>query len=247
MENTPKALPGAWALVVDSWKLFTSTWNTSVKTSIYFLYVGLAVFVAAILTKVHPVFFVFEGLVGLAAGITVVWITIQLYQTMLNLEAGKKPLAPADAQKKAWSLLLSLIWVGLLVGLATLGGTLLFILPGIYLAIALGFSQVILIDQGLRGTQALSASRALVKGRWWGTFWRLLVGGIVFGLLIGIVVGILVAIAGSFAGPAALAADEVDPVVSGAMQFVQYVAQAALMPLMMGFTVKIYRALQKTR
>ncbi|MBU1348839.1 hypothetical protein KJ781_02105 [Patescibacteria group bacterium] len=250
MENTPKALPGAWTLVVEAWKLFTSTWNASVKTSIYFLYVGLAVFAAALLTKLHGAFAFLEGIVGLVAGVAVVWISIQLYQTMLNLEGGKRPLAPAEASKKAWTIFLPFFLVSILVGLATLGGIILFILPGIYLAIAFSFSQMILVDKGTRGTQALAASRALVRGRWWETFWRLLVGGIVFGLLIGLVVGIPTGILGGIAGPEAMQTGygrQIDPVVNGTIMLIHYVVQAAFMPLMVGFTVKVYRALQKTR
>ncbi|MCI0479376.1 hypothetical protein L0Y59_02420 [Candidatus Uhrbacteria bacterium] len=247
MATIPKPLPGAWTLIVDAWKLYTSTWNASVKTSIYFLYVGLVVFATALLTKLHAGFALLEGIVGLAAGIAVVWISIQLYQAVLHLEAGKKPLDPADASKKGWALFFPFFWVSILVGLATLGGMILLILPGIYLAVAFGFSQIMLIDQGTRGTQALAASRELVKGRWWGTFWRMIAGGVIFGLLVGIVVGIVVSIIAALAGPAAMTADRPDPVVAGAIQLVQYVSQAAFMPLMIGFSVKVYRALQKTR
>jgi len=247
MANPSKPLPGAGQLIGDSWKLFTSTWNTSVKTSVYFLYAGLAMFAAAVLTKLNAGFSVLEGIVALAAGIVVFWVTIRLYMTMLNLEAGKQPMAPGEKSKKAWSLFFPLFWVAILSGLATFAGFILLIVPGIYLAVAFAFSQIILVDQGVRGTQALAASRALVKGRWWASFWRLIAGGVVFGLLIGIIVGILVAIATALVGSAAMSAQNPDPLIAGAMNLLQYVAQAAFMPLIMGFSVKLYRALQKTR
>ena len=247
MANPTKPLPGAGQLIGDSWKLFTSTWNTSVKTSIYFLYAGLAMFAAAVLTKLNGGFSILEGSVGLAAGLFIIWVTIRLYMTMLNLEAGKQPMAPGVESKTAWALYFPYIFVVLLVGLATLAGFVLIIIPGIYLAVAFAFSQVILVDQGIRGTQALAASRALVKGRWWASLWRLLAGGVVFGLLIAIVVGVLVAIATALVGTEAMSAANPDPVIAGAMNLLQYASQAAFMPLFLGFTVKVYRALQKTR
>jgi uncharacterized membrane protein len=247
MENTQKPLPGAGQLISDAWKLFTSTWNTSVQTSIFYLYVGLALFASALLVKFVPSLAILDGLINLAGGIFVFWITIRLYMTMLNLEAGKKPMDPADESKKAWSLFFPMFWVAILTGLATLAGFVLLIIPGIYLAIALGFSQIILIDRNARGTQALGASRALVKGRWWGTFWRMLAGGFVFGLLVGVVVGVLVGIATSIAGPEMTSSANADPVFVGATSLIMYAVQAALMPLMFGFTVKVYRALEKTR
>jgi hypothetical protein len=133
--------------------------------------------------------------------------------------------------------------------LVVLGSSLLLILPGIYFGIALYFSQLILIDQGTRGTQALGASRALVRGRWWGTFWRLLAGGIVFGLLTGLATAIAVWIVASIANTQAFTGGQAstDPLVQGILQLVQMVVVAAFMPLMTGFQVKLYRALQKTR
>jgi hypothetical protein len=247
MENTQKPLPGAGLLISDAWKLFTSTWNTSVQTSIFYLYVGLALFASALLVKFVPSMAILDGLVNLAGGVFVFWITIRVYLTMLNLEAGKKPMAPADESKKAWSLFFPMFWVALLTGLATLAGFILLIIPGIYLAIVLGFSQIILIDRNVRGTQALGASRALVKGRWWGTLWRMIAGGFVFGLLIAVAVGVLVGIATAIAGPGMTSSQNADPAFVGAVTLIQYAAQAALMPLMFGFTIKVYRALEKTR
>jgi hypothetical protein len=248
MENMPKPLPGAGTIISDSWKLFTSTWNTSVKTSSLLIYVGLAYFVGGLLMKVNENLSVLAVLISIAGAVASVWVSIRVYLTMLNLEAGKTPMPGAEESKKAWSLFLPLILVGILTFLVVFGASLLLILPGIYFGVALYFSQLILIDQGTRGTQALGASRALVRGRWWGTFWRLIAGGIVFGLLTGIVTAVVLWIIASIANTTAMGDQAtVDPLVQGILQLVQMVVVAAFMPLMTGFQVKVYRALQKTR
>jgi hypothetical protein len=250
MNTSDKSLPGVWLLITDTWKLFTTTWNTSVKTSIYFLYVGIAYFLSSILHKMNSAFGLLDTLVSFAAVIATVWIGIRVMLTMLQLEAGKKPLEQADESKKAWSLFTSAIWVGFLTMLAVLGSTLLFVIPGIYFMIALYFSTIILVDQGIKGSQALNASRALVKGRWWGTFGRILAGGIVFGALVGIIAFILTTIAEAIAGPELFVVTKgfvQDPLAVGIQQFLQMAIMAAFMPLLSGFQVKIYRALQKTR
>lgn len=247
METHIKPLPGANALIVDTWKLFTSTWNASVQTSVYFLYVGLALFAAALLSKLHPAFAILQGFVSLAAQVFVVWISLRLIMTMLNLEAGKKPMAPADESRKAWSLFWSMLWVGILIGLAIFAGTILFILPGIYLAVALCFGKIILVDQNIRGTQALAASRALVNGRWWGTLWRMIAGGVVFGIPFAVILCALMGIVLAIVGERALTAAVPDPLIPGAVNLLGYVMLAAFMPLMMSFEIKLYRALQKTR
>lgn len=248
MENTSKPLPGAGAIISDSWKLFTSTWNTSVKTSGLMIYVGLAYMAGGILAYLNASLLPLTGVISLLGGLATAWIAIRVILTMLKLESGQQPMPTQEESKKAWAMFLPMIWVGFLTGLVTVGASLLLILPGIYFAVALYFGQIILIDQGTRGTQALAASRALVRGRWWATLWRLLAGGVVFGLLIGITVGIVVGIAGTIAGPGALKETEAqNGLVYAVTQMLQMIVLAALMPLVTGFQVKLYRLLQRTR
>lgn len=241
----PKPLPSVGTLISESWKLFTSTWNTSVKTSSLLLYVGLAYFVGGLLTKVNANLAIVSSIISIAAAVFTAWISTRVFMTMLNLEAGKQPLPAAEEGKKAWSLFLPMVWVGFLTGLVVFGASLLLILPGIYFGVALYFGQLILIDQNVRGTQALAASRALVRGRWWGTFGRVLAGGIVFGLLMGLVMAIVIGVVSMVAGGSQM--DSTDSLLTGILQLVQMIVIAGLMPLMTGFQVKLYRMLQKTR
>lgn len=248
MENTPQPMPGAGAIISDTWNLFISTWKTSFKTSSLFIYIGLAYFVGGALAAFNVALTPIMFILSLGAGLLSAWISIRVILTMLKLEAGQQPMEPAEESKRAWSVFLSLIWVGFLTGLIVFGASLLFILPGIYFSVALYFSQIILIDQNIRGTQALAASRALVRGRWWATFWRFLAGGFVFGLLAAIIIIVASLIAGKIGGPNLITKmDQEDPFVLGVMQFIQMVFMAAYMPLLVGFQVKLYRILQKTR
>nr|MBA3747921.1 hypothetical protein [Solirubrobacterales bacterium] len=70
------------------------------------------------------------------------------------------------AFRRAPSLLLLL----LLYGLGIVLGTILFILPGIWLYIAWAFAMPVLLAEGIRGRKALGRSFGLVKDRWWRTF-----------------------------------------------------------------------------
>jgi len=84
----------------------------------------------------------------------------------------------------------SVVWVNLLVTCITLGGFLLFIIPGIILSVAFSFALLLLVREDVRGLPALLLSRRLIKGYWWGVFLRQLGLGILF-VLVGLVVGIL--------------------------------------------------------
>jgi hypothetical protein len=58
----------------------------------------------------------------------------------------------------------SVLLVSVLVGLATIGGLILFIIPGIYLGVRLCVSIQALVVEGRRGTEAMGRSWGLVGG-----------------------------------------------------------------------------------
>lgn len=240
MDTPSKSLPGVGSLLSEAWKLFTSTWNTSVKTSALLLISPVITLVLDLLIPNRTPYVLLLIAVAIVEGVIFVWATIRLMLTMLNLEAGKPVMAPNEESQKAMNLLLPFCWIGFLVGLVTLGATLLLVLPGIYFNTALAFSALLLIDQGKRGTQALAASRALVKGRWWDTFIDMFVAGIVFGLPIAILSNVAAGIVLYFARTNATYAVD-------ATSLVSYIVIAATMPLIMGFQIKLYRALQRSR
>jgi hypothetical protein len=77
----------------------------------------------------------------------------------------------------------SVLLVSVLVGLATVGGLILFIIPGIYIGVRLAVSIEALVVEGRRGTQAMGRSWELVGGHWWHAFATLLVAVLLTGLV----------------------------------------------------------------
>jgi hypothetical protein len=73
--------------------------------------------------------------------------------------------------------------VSVLVGLATVGGLILFIIPGIYIGVRLAVSIEALVVEGRRGTQAMGRSWELVGGHWWHAFGTLVVAWLVIGVV----------------------------------------------------------------
>jgi hypothetical protein len=80
---------------------------------------------------------------------------------------------------RIWSVLL----VSVLVGLATIGGLILLVIPGIYIGVRLCVSIEALVVEGRRGTQAMGRSWALVGGHWWHAFATLLVAWLIIGVV----------------------------------------------------------------
>jgi hypothetical protein len=68
--------------------------------------------------------------------------------------------------------------VSILVGLATLLGLIVFIIPGIYIGVRLAVSIQALVVEGKRGTEAMRRSWDLVGGHWWHTAFTVLLAGL---------------------------------------------------------------------
>jgi hypothetical protein len=77
----------------------------------------------------------------------------------------------------------SVLLVSVLVGLATVAGLILFIIPGIWIGVRLAVSVEALVVEGRRGTQAMSRSWELVGGHWWHAFGALVVAGLLTGVV----------------------------------------------------------------
>ena len=69
--------------------------------------------------------------------------------------------------------------VSILVGLATLLGLIVFIIPGIYIGVRLAVSTQALVVEGKRGTDAMRRSWDLVGGHWWHAAFTILIAGLI--------------------------------------------------------------------
>lgn len=80
-----------------------------------------------------------------------------------------------DALRAAGQRLAPLLWVAILGGIAAAIAFILFILPGIWLAVCWLVAVPAVMFEGIDGVQALGRSMRLVRGRWWATFGAFLV------------------------------------------------------------------------
>jgi hypothetical protein len=122
-----------------------------------------------------------------------IFAVIAWLATFLATGAGVKAVAEAYVGRKptvggSYSYvarrLHSVMWVVLLFAIIVGLGTVLLVIPGIYLAVALSLAVPALVVEGTKGTKALRRSHGLVKGRWWATFGALLLGFILIPVVI---------------------------------------------------------------
>lgn len=103
------------------------------------------------------------------------WVGVVVTRVTLDVTAGKKPDAltlPREASLLLWPF----AWASVLQGLVTLGGFLLFIIPGFVFMVWFAYAQQAVVADGKRGLEALAASRDLSRGRFFTVTWYLFVG-----------------------------------------------------------------------
>lgn len=250
---TRQPLPGTIDLVKQTWLLYTKKWNELITLSAWFIYFGTVNFVLAILIRYLPVGGALVSIpLQLVMALLSIWVVIRLMQASLNIVDEKKELLSAEDSGKTWNFFWPLLITGLLQLLIILGGSLLLILPGIYLAVALAYSPLSIIDRNLKGMEAIKASYRLVKGRWWSVVWRETAAGIIFALGMMIVLGLVQSLISLVAlGPAGITAvadtTSASPMYQATMDLFTSIAEAATMPIFIILRAIIYRALQKTQ
>jgi hypothetical protein len=126
---------------------------------------------------------------SIAAAISVIiWAVLQA--AILRAAAQATIGDPVDAQESyryGFRRLGSVILVSVLVGLAVLGGFILFIVPGLIFAVLLSVAVPALVVENRRGTEAMSRSWNLVKGHFWHAVGVILVAGIITTVIGGII------------------------------------------------------------
>ncbi|MBP9694991.1 MAG: hypothetical protein KBD73_01060 [Candidatus Magasanikbacteria bacterium] len=127
--------------------------------------------------------------IALAIGTT--WISLAIMRSAAQIYERTETKPVKEELKNAVKYIWPSIVISLLVALAQLGGLILLVVPAIIFGTWFAFANYTLVLDDKRGTAALSASKALVKGRWWEIFWKLLLLGLFFGIILSIIPGII--------------------------------------------------------
>jgi hypothetical protein len=123
------------------------------------------------------------GLVAALAGILMYLVLTGAITRAVAAEVAGEDPSVEQSYRFGFHRLGSVLLVSVLVGLATIAGLILFIIPGIWIGVRLAVSVEALVVEGRRGTQAMGRSWELVGGHWWHAFGTLVVAGLLTGIL----------------------------------------------------------------
>jgi hypothetical protein len=123
------------------------------------------------------------GLVTALAGVVMFLVLTGAITRAVAAEAAGQDPGVEQSYRFGFHRFWSVLGVSVLVGLAIVGGLILFIIPGIWIGIRLATSTQALVVEGRRPTEAMGRSWALVAGHWWHAFGTLIVAGLLTGLV----------------------------------------------------------------
>jgi hypothetical protein len=123
------------------------------------------------------------GLVTALAGVVMFLVLTGAITRAVAAEAAGEDPGVEQSYRFGFHRLGSVLLVSVLVGLAIIGGLILFIIPGIWIGVRLSMSTQALVVEGRRPTEAMGRSWALVGGHWWHAFGALVVAGLLTGVV----------------------------------------------------------------
>jgi hypothetical protein len=123
------------------------------------------------------------GLLAALAGILMYLVLTGAITRAVAAEVAGEDPSVEQSYRFGFARLGPILVVSILVGLATLAGLIVLIIPGIYIGIKLCVSIEALVVEGRRGTEAMGRSWGLVGGHWWHAFGTVVVGGLLTGIV----------------------------------------------------------------
>lgn len=227
-------------LITKSWQLYTKNFKLLMQIIFWLL-------IPTSLLSILPTFKL--GLISIPINVFLVltyiilslWISIVLIIVLRQLEAGQK-IDLKSIYRESYAKILSYLWVNILVGIVVLFGFLLLIVPGILFAVWFSMAIYVLIFEGVRGTKALSQSKALVANYFWAVLWRWIAPSFVYGMIVLVVIYIPNYLIGLFVG---------FPLVTEAppwwSNLISNIVLLIAMPLFSAIGVLLYNSLKKEK
>jgi hypothetical protein len=187
-------------------------------------------FILAIVTELTPLL---GGILQRAYGIVVAPILGGAALWLVDQHLKRQAPLLGNSLNRAVSKAVPLVLGTLLAALLSCLASIFLIIPGIYVGVKLALTPCAIALENQGTTGGLRYSWNLVKGRWWGVFWALLIGGFILGFGVGLIVVLVSRVVADFG----------DSVVN----VVRTAAATAVVPIFWVYVVLLFRSLQRLK
>ena len=176
-------------LIGTTWLLYNKNFKTYLKLSFWLFIFTLPTAGVGLLRNSFSFSVMFNIAVNIIVSFLVFILTI--FMTIVLIRVADKQLSSKEQKIKislkdefstALSLWPEVLLVSIIVGLIQLAGFVLLIIPGIIFSVWFGFALYFVIFEKAKIKESLVKSKALVRGRFWGVFLRILVPSILWSL-----------------------------------------------------------------
>ncbi|MFH1631402.1 MAG: hypothetical protein ABIA47_00030 [bacterium] len=244
MTDAPKKMQGVIGLLKATINIYKNNFRFYLGYAAWLLVPGVIVLLLSTVVggeTINIIDSIFNSLVYIALAM---WLTIIFTKATAEFAQNKK-VQNRKLNQESWSLIIPVFLVSIFIGLITLGGYILLIVPGVIFSVWFAFSVTIFILEKSGIAESLGLSKTLVAGRFWPTLWRVLAGGVVVGvsyiILIMLFVGLYSAISGVDLGLLTAAT----PVY--AQNAISRIIEVFIVPIAVVYQIMLYLELKKTR
>ena len=161
-----RAIPILLVALISICLVFLTAFCTSL--AVFYFQGGVQAFIAA-LQAGH---FSLAAMAAAAVGVTVFIILIVWSQTATLAISVDESMTVSEALAAGWKYFFSIGWAGTLYFSIVTTGLMLFVLPGVFFGLSMSLWFYALLDDDLRGMDAVLASHLYMRGRWWNTFFK---------------------------------------------------------------------------
>jgi len=135
---------------------------------------GLLAAIAAITNGAYaPIAIVLGVIFGIFAIIALLYLAFWGQIALLYNVGSDETVGAIESYKRTKGKIWDYAWIAFLVGISTLCGYVLLIVPGIIFSIFFSFAAFVFLFEGEKGMNALLKSREYVRGKWWSVLFRL--------------------------------------------------------------------------
>ncbi|MFH2136437.1 MAG: glycerophosphoryl diester phosphodiesterase membrane domain-containing protein [Patescibacteria group bacterium] len=174
-------------LMRESWALYKNNFALFAKIVIWLLIPSVILSLLPYFISSPIIFLAANFFLSLASWVLSVLITIAVILAM-DAIIKKEPVNLKKIYSLSYSKTFWGIVISILVTLAVGFGTLLLVIPGIIFSVWFSFSLYTFVLENKKGTEALSSSHQLTKGKFWPILWRWIAPNLVYGILLLIVI-----------------------------------------------------------